>query len=156
MLNRLQLCKNTQPTDPCNMEPCIFICHTCEMNLMQTHKEIDKKHIYDHQSPLKIGSTYKHQLSPVTAEKLLVLCLLLKLNLETSLTNYSIHTRQHYNQCERGKKCSKCVCIQVRLRASSTRSALPTLNSQMLARWKINRTRIYTAWGKRLLSVCLH
>ncbi len=53
------------------------------LNLSQNHQINTRKHIYDHQSLLEIGSVYKHQHSPVTTEKLQCLCLLLKPNPET-------------------------------------------------------------------------
>ncbi len=48
------------------------------VDLPPIHKEFSPEHIYDCQSLLDIGNAYKHELSPVAAEKLQGLCLLLK------------------------------------------------------------------------------
>ncbi len=53
------------------------------VNLPPIHKEFSPEHIYDRQSLLDIGNAYKHKLSPAATEKLQVLCLLLKPDLET-------------------------------------------------------------------------
>ncbi len=50
------------------------------LTLSENHQTNTLKHIYDRQSLLEISSVYKHQLSPVTTEKLQGLCLLLKPN----------------------------------------------------------------------------
>ncbi len=53
------------------------------VDLPPIHKEFSPEHIYDRQRLLDIGNAYKHELSPVAAEKLQGLCLLLKPDLET-------------------------------------------------------------------------
>ncbi len=83
------------------------------------------KHIYDRQSLLDIGNTYKHQLSPAATEKLRGLCLLLEPDLKTAASpTDATRTRQ---RCERGRKRGKRGGIRARLRANPTRPALPTL-----------------------------
>ncbi len=95
------------------------------LTLSQNHQTNPRKHIYDRQSLLEIGSEYKHQLSPVTTEKLQGLCLLLKPNPKTtaSPTDATRAKRRRW-RCERGQKRG---AIRARLRASITRSAIPSL-----------------------------
>ncbi len=95
------------------------------VNLPLIHKEITPKHIYDRQSLLDMGNTYKHQPSPADTEKLRGLCLLLKPDLETAASpTDATRTRRRHKRCERGRKCRG---IQARLRANPTRLAVPTL-----------------------------
>ncbi len=98
------------------------------VDLPVIHKEFSPKHIYDRQSLLDIGNAYKYELSPVAAEKLQGLCLLLEPDLETagSLTD-AIRARRRHKRCERGQKHGKRGGIRARLRANPTRPALPTL-----------------------------
>ncbi len=71
---------------------------------------------------------YKHQLSPVTTEKLQGLCLLLKPNPETAASpTYATSTKLRCRQCERGQKRGKRGGIRARLRANPTRPAIPSL-----------------------------
>ncbi len=72
------------------------------LTLSQNHQTNTRKHIYDRQSLLKIGSVYKHQLSPVSTGKLQGLCLLLKLNPETaaSPTDTTRTKRQRVNSTQ--------------------------------------------------------
>ncbi len=98
------------------------------VDLPAIHKEFSPEHIYDRQSLLDIGNAYKHELSPVAAEKLQGLCLLLKPDLETAASpTDATHTRRRRKRCERGRKHGKRGGIQARLRANPTRPALPTL-----------------------------
>ncbi len=78
------------------------------LTLSQNHQTNTRKHIYDRQSLLEIGSVYKHQLSPVTTEKLQGLCLLLKPNPETAASpTDATRTKRQRWRCERGQKCGK-------------------------------------------------
>ncbi len=129
------------------------------LTLSQNHQTNPRKHIYDRQSLLEIGSEYKHQLSPVTTEKLQGLCLLLKPNPKTALTSPTSPTdatraKWRRRRCERGQKRG---AIRARLRASITRSAIPSLMLSSVLSGKqngLNSTQsVYTAWDKGLLCV---
>ncbi len=75
------------------------------VDLPPIHKEFSPEHIYDRQSLLDIGNAYKHELSPVAAEKLQGLCLLLKPDLETAASpTDATRTRRCRKRCERGRK----------------------------------------------------
>ncbi len=111
------------------------------VKLPLTHKEITPKHIYDRQSLLDIGNTYKHQLSPEATEKLRGLCLLLEPDLETVASpTDATSTRQRRKWCERGRKRDKRGGIRARLRANPTRPALPTLMLSNVQQTGLNST----------------
>ncbi len=98
------------------------------LTLSQNHQINTRKHIYGRQSLLEIGSVYKHQVSPVTIEKLQGLCVLLKSNPETVASSTDvILTKMRCRRCERGQKRSKHRGIQARLRGNPTRPAIPSL-----------------------------
>ncbi len=120
------------------------------VDLPPTHKEFSPEHIYDRQSLLDIGNTYKHELSPAATEKLQGLCLLLKPDLETAASpTDATRTRRSHKGCERGQKRGKHGGIRARLRANPTRPALPTLMLSNVCSGKqtgLNSTQsIYTA-----------
>ncbi len=78
------------------------------VDLPPIHKEFSPEHIYDRQSHLDIGNAYKHELSPVAAEKLQGLCLLLKPDLETAASpTDATRTRRRRKRCERGRRRGK-------------------------------------------------
>lgn len=96
------------------------------LNLPQNHQINARKHIYDCQSLLEIGSVYKLQLSPATTEKIWGFCLLLKPDPETTTSpTDATRTKWRHKRCERGQKHGKHGGIQARLRA--IRPATPTL-----------------------------
>ncbi len=99
------------------------------VDLPPIHKDFSPEHIYDRQSLLDIGNTYKHELSPAAAEKLQGLCLLLKPDLKTAAsptdatrTRVALQSgvREDGSAVKRGG-------IRARLRANPTRPALPIL-----------------------------
>ncbi len=98
------------------------------LTLSQNHQTNTRKHIYDRQSLLEIGSVYKHQLSLVTNEKLQGLCLLLKPNPETAASpTDATRTKRQRWRCERAQKRGKHGGIRARLRANPSRPAIPSL-----------------------------
>ncbi len=111
------------------------------LNLSQNHQTNTRKHIYDRQNHPEIGSVYKHQLSPVTTEKLQGLCLLLKPNPETAASpTDTTHTKRRCRQCERGQKWGKHGGIWARLRVNPTRPAIPSL---MLSKVRSLESKLY-------------
>ncbi len=98
------------------------------LTLSQNLQINTRKHIYDRQSLLEIGSVYKHQLSPVTTDKLQGLCLLLKPNPETVASpTDTTRTKRRRRRCERGQKHGKHGGIRARLRPNPTRPMTPSL-----------------------------
>ncbi len=98
------------------------------LTLLENQKTNTRKHIYDRQSLLDIDNVYKHQLSPVTTEKLQGLCLLLKPDPETAASpTDATRTKRRRRRCERGQKRGKRGGIRARLRANPTSPAIPSL-----------------------------
>ncbi len=98
------------------------------LTLSENLKKNTRKHIYDRQSLLDIDNVYKHQLSPVTTEKLQGLCLLLKPDPETAASpTDATRINRRRRRCERGQKRGKRGGIRARLRANPTSPAIPSL-----------------------------
>ncbi len=62
------------PKDDVFMSVSLVSSSSNSLTLSQNYQINTQKHIYDRQSLLEIGSVYKHQLSPVTTEKLRLVC----------------------------------------------------------------------------------
>ncbi len=76
------------------------------LTLSQNHQINTRKCIFNRHRLLEISSVYKHQLSPVTTEKLQGM--LLKLNPETAASpTDATRTKQQRRRCERGQKRGK-------------------------------------------------
>ncbi len=99
------------------------------LNLSQNHQINTRKHIYDRQSLLEIGSVYKHQHSPVNTEKLQCLSLLLKPNPETAAHLLTLPAQSGNAGGVRGDRSARVKRggIRARLRANPTRPAIPSL-----------------------------